>query len=159
MLMQLVTGAFKLEAGFTHTALQLQSNGTWLNDAMHGRDWVNEANEEHQGGWGRFIPGEEVVIGLWYWHVGGPNYELCDANWAKSQAKTAKSAVGFPYVVCTVDRILKWGFTMSEASYADRKNLKRTRGAAKNRALYHLHRNIESDIELVMELNDNDEDY
>ena len=48
---------------------------------------------------------------------------------------------------------------MTEVSYADRTSHKRTRGAVKNRALYHLHRNIESDVELVMELNDDDEDY
>jgi hypothetical protein len=159
MLMRLVKGAFKLERGFTHAALELQENGTWHNDALHGSEWVNEALEEHQGGWGRFIPGEEVVIGLWYRHLGGSNYELCDDQWAKGQdKKTKEKAVGFPYVVCTVDQILKWGFPMTEASYAERKDAGRTRGKAAKLRMYHLHHNIESDIESVMELNDDDDD-
>ena len=47
MLMRLVKGAFKLERGFKHAALELQEDGTWLNDALHGSDWVWEALEEH----------------------------------------------------------------------------------------------------------------
>ena len=159
MLMRLVKGAFELERGFTHAALELQEGGYWINDALHGSEWITEALEEHQGGWGKFIPGEEVVIGLWYRHLGGSNYELCDAQWAKTQDNTTKEkAVGFPYVVCSVDQILKWGFPMTEASYAERKDVGRHKGKVANLRMYHLHHNIESDIESVMELNGDDDD-
>ena len=44
---------------------------------------------------------------------------------------------------------------MTDASYGEHQAAGRTRGLAKQ-TLYHLHRNIESDIDLVMGLNDDD---
>ena len=47
---------------------------------------------------------------------------------------------------------------MTEASYEERKGARRLRGKAANLKMHHLHHNIESDIGLVMELNDDDDD-
>ena len=45
---------------------------------------------------------------------------------------------------------------MTEASYGGRQAAGRTRGGLAKQTLHHLHRNIESDIDLVMDLNDDD---
>ena len=64
--------------------------------------------------------------------------------------------VYFQYLVCSVDVILKWGFPMTEASYGGCQAAGRTWGGLAKQTLYHLHRNTESDFELVMDLNDDD---
>jgi len=58
--------------------------------------------------------------------------------------------------MCSVDVILKWGFPMTEACYEERQATGRTRGGVAKQPMYHLHRNTDSDIELVMELNDDE---
>jgi hypothetical protein len=154
-LMKLVKAPFVLTTDFEHHALRKDEDGCFTNHALHGRDWCMEALAKHNDGWGRFLPGQEVVIGFWYRHVKGRNWELLDQSWGKRAsglpAQLKKTSIGFPFVVCTVDMIKHWGFPMTPGSLEGVRDANRVRGVEAEKRLFHLHSNTESQIEDIME--------
>ena len=96
-----------------------------------------------------------MVIGFWYKHVQGRNWELLDQSWGKRKsglpAQLKKTSIGFPFVVCTVDMIKHWGFPMTPGSLEGVRGANRVRGVEAEKRLFHLHSNTESHIEDIME--------